>query len=134
MALAGDKDDPEADGRLASRELLSANAISGRLLGAGSDSRELALNETVNSIFAQGGPRSSPAESLYVDYEENEGAYLLNASYLELSSDRVANTSSEAPFPNASTSLPTLSGNRTHKARYEAPRPRPVPGPGAGVM
>ncbi|XP_015449621.1 ADAMTS-like protein 2 [Pteropus alecto] len=117
MALTGDKDDPEADGRLTSRELLSANAISGQLLGAGSDSRELALNETVNSIFAQGAPRSSLAESLYVDYEENEGAYLLNGSYLELSSDRVTNTSSEAPFPNASASLPTSSGNRTHKAR-----------------
>lgn len=127
MALTGDKDDPEADGRLTSRELLSANAISGQLLGAGSDSRELALNETVNSIFAQGAPRSSLAESLYVDYEENEGAYLLNGSYLELSSDRVTNTSSEAPFPNASASLPTSSGNRTHKARYKV-APPPCPG------
>ena len=36
-----------------------------------------------------------------MDFEEREGAgaYLLNGSYLELSSDRVANTSSEAPFP-----------------------------------
>ncbi|XP_019495009.1 PREDICTED: ADAMTS-like protein 2 isoform X3 [Hipposideros armiger] len=119
MVLAGDKDDQEADARLASQELLSANAVSGQLLGASSDSRELALNETVNSIFAQGAPRSSLADSLYVDYEENEGAgaYLLNGSYLELSSDRVTNTSSEAPFPNASSSLPTLAGNRTHKAR-----------------
>ncbi|KAM5259560.1 ADAMTS-like protein 2 isoform 2-T2 [Hipposideros larvatus] len=119
MVLAGDKDDQEADAHLASQALLSANAISGQLLGAGSDSRERALNETVNSIFAQGAPRSSLADSLYVDYEENEGAgaYLLNGSYLELSSDRVTNTSSEAPFPNASSSLPTLAGNRTHKAR-----------------
>lgn len=134
MALTGDKDDPEAGGRLTSRELLSANAISGQLLGAGSDSRELALNETGNSIFAQGAPRSSLAESLYVDYEENEGAYLLNGSYLELSSGRVTNTSSEAPFPNASASLPTSSGNRTHKARYEAPPrpPCPVHGPWGG--
>lgn len=132
MALTGDKDDPEAGGRLTSRELLSANAISGQLLGAGSDSRELALNETGNSIFAQGAPRSSLAESLYVDYEENEGAYLLNGSYLELSSGRVTNTSSEAPFPNASASLPASSGNRTHKARYEAPPPpSPLPGPRA---
>lgn len=119
MALAGDKDDQEADARLASQELLPANAISGQLLGAGSDSKELALNATVNSIFAQGAPRSSLAESLYADYEDHEGAgaYLLNGSYLELSSDRVTNTSSEAPFPNASASLPTLAGNRTHKAR-----------------
>lgn len=119
MALAGDKDDLEAGAHLTSQELLSANAISGQLLDTGSDSRELALNETVNSIFAQGAPRSSLAESLHVDYEENEraGAELLNGSYLELSSDRVTNTSSEAPFPNASASLLTSAGNRTHKAR-----------------
>lgn len=118
-ALEGDQRDPEADARFASQERLSANAISDQLLGTGSDSKELAPNETVNSIFAQGGPRSSPAESLYVDYEENEGAgtYLLNGSYLQLSSDRVTNTSAEAPFPNASASLPTLGGNRTQKAR-----------------
>nr|XP_031306764.1 ADAMTS-like protein 2 isoform X6 [Camelus dromedarius] len=67
----------------------------------------------------EGAPRSSPADSLYVDYEENEGAsiYLLNGSYLELSSDRVTNASSEAPFPNASASLPAVAGNRTQKAR-----------------
>uniref|UniRef100_A0A8C0A4E7 ADAMTS like 2 n=1 Tax=Bos mutus grunniens TaxID=30521 RepID=A0A8C0A4E7_BOSMU len=118
-ALVGDPDDREADARFASQELLSANAISDQLLGAGSDSRELPLNETVNSIFSQGAPRGSPAESLYLDYEESEGAgaYLLNGSYLELSSDRLANTSSEAPFPNASASLPALAGNRTQKAR-----------------
>uniref|UniRef100_A0A8D0MY48 PLAC domain-containing protein n=1 Tax=Sus scrofa TaxID=9823 RepID=A0A8D0MY48_PIG len=118
-ALEGDQRDPEADARFASQERLSANAISDQLLGTGSDSKELAPNETVNSIFAQGGPRSSPAESLYVDYEENEGAgtYLLNGSYLQLSSDRVTNTSAEAPFPNASASLPALGGNRTQKAR-----------------
>lgn len=54
-----------------------------------------------------------------MDFEEREGAgaYLLNGSYLELSSDRVANTSSEAPFPNASASLPSSAGNRTHRAR-----------------
>lgn len=87
----------------------------------GSDSQELALNETGNGIFVQGAPQGSPAEGLYVDYEESEGAgaYLLNGSYLELSSDRVANASSEAPFPNAnaSASLPAVAGNRTHKAR-----------------
>ncbi|XP_024854554.1 ADAMTS-like protein 2 isoform X2 [Bos taurus] len=106
-------------GQESNEELLSANAISDQLLGAGSDSRELSLNETVNSIFSQGAPRGSPAESLYLDYEESEGAgaYLLNGSYLELSSDRLANTSSEAPFPNASASLPALAGNRTQKAR-----------------
>ncbi|XP_047556825.1 ADAMTS-like protein 2 isoform X2 [Lutra lutra] len=118
-ALAGDKDDQEVDTRLPSQRLLSANVISDQLLGTGSDSRELPFNETGNSIFAPGTPRSSAAESLYADYEENEGAgaYLLNGSYLELHSDGMTNVSSEAPFPNASASLPTLAGNRTHKAR-----------------
>uniref|UniRef100_A0A8C8Y4B8 ADAMTS like 2 n=1 Tax=Panthera leo TaxID=9689 RepID=A0A8C8Y4B8_PANLE len=115
-ALAGDKDDPEVDARLPSQQLLSANAISDRLLGTGSDSRELPFNDTGNSIFVQGAPRSSPADSLYED-NEGAGTYLLNGSYLELSSDRVTNTSSEAPFPNASASLPAVAGNRTHKAR-----------------
>ncbi|PNI68686.1 ADAMTSL2 isoform 2 [Pan troglodytes] len=117
--LTGDKDDEEVDTHFASQEFFSANAISDQLLGAGSDLKDFTLNETVNSIFAQGAPRSSLAESFFVDYEENEGAgpYLLNGSYLELSSDRVANSSSEAPFPNVSTSLPTSAGNRTHKAR-----------------
>ncbi|XP_060055334.1 ADAMTS-like protein 2 isoform X2 [Erinaceus europaeus] len=116
-ALPGDKDEQEATAHLASQELLSANAISDQLRGMGSDSRELTLNDTSNSIFAQGAPRSPLSETLYVDYEENEGAggYLLNGSYLELSSDRVTNASAEAPFPNAS--LPASSGNRTHKAR-----------------
>ncbi|XP_021117414.1 ADAMTS-like protein 2 isoform X2 [Heterocephalus glaber] len=119
MARMRDKDDQEADVHLTSQELLSANAISDQLLGAGSDSEEFALNETGNSIFAQGAPRSPTTESLYVDYEAGAGvaAYLLNGSYLELSSDRVTNASSEAPFPNASASLPSLAGNRTHKAR-----------------
>ncbi|XP_009186175.2 ADAMTS-like protein 2 isoform X1 [Papio anubis] len=117
--LAGDKDDQEVDTHFASQEFFSANAISDQLLGTGSDLKDFTLNETVNSIFAQGAPRSSLAESFFVDYEENEGAgaYLLNGSYLELSSDRVANSSAEAPFPNVSTSLPTSAGNRTHKAR-----------------
>lgn len=117
-ALSGDKDNQEVGAHLPAQDPLSANAISDQLLGTGSDSKELALNETGNSIFAQGAPRSPATESFYADYEEGEGAaYLVNGSYLELSSDRVANASSEAPFPNTSASLPTLAGNRTHKAR-----------------
>lgn len=118
-ALAGDKDDPEADVHLTSQEFLSANVISDQILDTGSDSKEFVLNETGNSIFAQGAPRSPEPESLYMDYEEGEEAatHLVNGSYLELSSDRVTNTSSEAPFPNTSASLPAPAGNRTHKAR-----------------
>lgn len=117
--LAGDKGGQDVDAHFTSREFLSANAISGQLLGAGSDSKEFGLNETVNSIFAPGGPGSPLPDSLDLAYEENEGAgaELLTGSYLELSSDRVTNTSSEAPFPNTSASLPTSAGNRTHKAR-----------------
>ncbi|XP_078187239.1 ADAMTS-like protein 2 isoform X5 [Callithrix jacchus] len=119
MTLTGDKDEQEVDTHFVSQEFFSANAISDQLLGASADSKDFTLNETVNSIFAQGASRSSLAESFFVDYEENEGAgtYLLNGSYLELSSDRIANSSSEAPFPNVSSSLPTSAGNRTHKAR-----------------
>ncbi|XP_077005177.1 LOW QUALITY PROTEIN: ADAMTS-like protein 2 [Tamandua tetradactyla] len=113
-ALAGDKDAQEADARFT---FPSANAISDQLPSAGSDSKEHPVNETGNSIFAQGVPRSTPADSFYVDYEEKEGVgpHLLNGSFLELSSDRLANTSSETLSPNAS--LPTLAGNRTQKAR-----------------
>ncbi|XP_029775381.1 ADAMTS-like protein 2 isoform X2 [Suricata suricatta] len=118
-APAGDKDDPAADARPPSQQRLSANAISDQLLGAGSDSSELPFNDTGNSIFVRGAPRSPPADGLYVDYEDSAGAGadLLNGSYLGLSADRVTNASSEAPFPNASASLPALAGNRTHKAR-----------------
>ncbi|XP_047381235.1 ADAMTS-like protein 2 isoform X4 [Sciurus carolinensis] len=118
-ALSGDKDDQEVDTRFTSQELLSANAISDQLLGTGSDSKGFTLNETMNSIFVQGGPRSPSADSLYLDFGDSEEAApsLVNGSYLELSSDRLSNTSSEAPFPNASASLPPVAGNRTHKAR-----------------
>ncbi|XP_036983721.2 ADAMTS-like protein 2 [Artibeus jamaicensis] len=117
-ALSGDTEDQEAASRLPSQGLLLASVLPGQHLGAGPDSQELTLNGTTgSSIFLQGAPRGSPAEGLYADSEESEGAgaYLLNGSYLALSSDRVANASSEAPFPNAS--LPAGAGNRTHKAR-----------------
>ncbi|XP_014399707.1 PREDICTED: ADAMTS-like protein 2 [Myotis brandtii] len=110
-----DKDDQEADAHLPSPEFIPAFII----LAPGSDSKDLNFNETVPRIFGQGLPRRAPAEGLYVDYDESEGpgAYLLNGSYLELSSDRVTNSSSEVPFPNGSASLPASAGNRTHKAR-----------------
>ncbi|XP_027725342.1 ADAMTS-like protein 2 isoform X2 [Vombatus ursinus] len=115
-----EKEDQDGDAHFASHEFLSENAISDQLLGKSSDSKEFVLNVTVNSIFAQGDPHhpgSSPMDSLYLDYEENEGAYILNGTYLELTSDRMANTSSETPFSNASAALPSSPGNRTHKAR-----------------
>ncbi|XP_074066871.1 ADAMTS-like protein 2 isoform X3 [Macrotis lagotis] len=116
----GEKEDQDTDAHFASQEFLSENAISDQLLGKSSDSKEFVLNVTVNSIFAQGDPHhpgGSPMDSLYLDYEENEGAYMLNGTFLELTSDRMANTSSETPFPNASATLPSSPGNRTHKAR-----------------
>ncbi|XP_062938647.1 ADAMTS-like protein 2 [Cynocephalus volans] len=128
-ALMGDKEDQEVDAHFTSQEFLPANAISDQLLGTGSDSKEFSLNETVNSIFAQGVPRSPPAGSLYVDYEEDKGmaASLLNGSFLELSSDRVTNTSSEASFPNVNASVPT--SNRTHKARTRPKARKPAISP-----
>ncbi|XP_054989001.1 ADAMTS-like protein 2 [Sorex araneus] len=69
--------------------------------------------EPENSIFVQAAPRSAPAEGLPLDADGPEGLYL------ELGSDRVSNSSSEAPSPNAS--LPAAATNRTHKAR---PRPK----------
>uniref|UniRef100_A0A4X2KVS1 ADAMTS like 2 n=1 Tax=Vombatus ursinus TaxID=29139 RepID=A0A4X2KVS1_VOMUR len=119
-AFREEKEDQDGDAHFASHEFLSENAISDQLLGKSSDSKEFVLNVTVNSIFAQGDPHhpgSSPMDSLYLDYEENEGAYILNGTYLELTSDRMANTSSETPFSNASAALPSSPGNRTHKAR-----------------
>ncbi|XP_007475303.1 ADAMTS-like protein 2 isoform X3 [Monodelphis domestica] len=122
MVHTGEKEDQDTDVHFASQEFLSENAISDQLLGKSSDSKEFVLNVTVNSIFAQSDPHhpgGSPTDSLYLDYEENEGAYNLNGTYLELTSDRMANTSSETPFPNASVTLPSSPGNRTHKARWE---------------
>lgn len=111
-SLAGDEGDQEMNTHFTSRGFLSANAISGQLLGTGSDSKEFALNETMNSILAPGGPGNAPAEILHAHQEQEEGG-----AYLELSSEPLANSSSEAPFPNTSASLPTSGGNRTHKAR-----------------
>ncbi|XP_008150707.2 ADAMTS-like protein 2 [Eptesicus fuscus] len=116
VPLPTDKDDQEADARLPPRGFFPAIIITGHVMEEDSDSKELDFNETVHSIFLQG----APAENLYLDYDEGEGpgAYLLNGSYLGLSSDRVTNSSSEAAFPNASASLPaSAAGNRTHKAR-----------------
>ncbi|XP_072488970.1 ADAMTS-like protein 2 isoform X2 [Notamacropus eugenii] len=122
QVVHGGEEDQDPDVHFASQEFLSENAISDQLLGKSSDSKELVLNVTVNSIFAQGDPHhpgSSPMDSLYLDYEENEEGYMLNGTYLELTSDRMANTSSETAFPNASATLPSSPGNRTHKARWE---------------
>ncbi|XP_059514417.1 ADAMTS-like protein 2 [Myotis daubentonii] len=114
-APPADKDDQEADAHLPSPEFIPAFII----LAPGSDSKDLNFTEMVHRLFGQGLPRRAPAEGLYVDYDESEGpgAYLLNGSYLELSNDRVTNSSSEVPFPNGSASLPASAGNRTHKAR-----------------
>lgn len=116
VPLPTDKDDQEADARLPPQGFFPAIIITGHVMEEDSDSKELDFNETVHSIFLQG----APAENLYLDYDEGEGpgAYLLNGSYLGLSSDPVTNSSSEAAFPNASASLPaSAAGNRTHKAR-----------------
>lgn len=109
-AAAGEQDDREVVSRDPSQAPPSANAISDQLQAAGSSSSELASNDTANSIFVQSEPKSS----LLGDRDSLEGGEGVGI-YLELSTDRLSNSSSEAPFSNSS--LPASAGNRTHKAR-----------------
>ncbi|XP_053863041.1 ADAMTS-like protein 2 isoform X2 [Malaclemys terrapin pileata] len=123
-AYLTDRDDRDFDSRFTSKEFLSENAITDKLLDKTSDSKELVRNMTMNSIFAQGDPINSVGshiDSLYVDYEDNEGVvtYSINGTYMELSSDKIINTSSETQFSNATITLTSPQGNRTHKARWE---------------
>ncbi|KAF4797658.1 ADAMTS-like protein 2 isoform X6 [Turdus rufiventris] len=117
-----DHDDRDLEARLSSSEFLLENAITDKLLGKTSDSKELLLNVTMNSIFAQGDPINSlgsPMDSLYVDYEDSDGlvTYSLNSTYMELSNGKATNSSAETPFPNATVTMSSPQGNRTHKAR-----------------
>nr|XP_020667901.1 ADAMTS-like protein 2 [Pogona vitticeps] len=107
------------DSQLASKELFPENAISHKFLDKMSDPKESSWNKTTNSIFFTRNPTDSVGshiDSLYVDYEDSHDdmvGYAINGTFLELSSDKTINTSSEAPWPNAT--LPQ--GNRTLKAR-----------------
>ncbi|XP_077692213.1 ADAMTS-like protein 2 [Eretmochelys imbricata] len=123
-AYLTDRDDRDFDSRFTSTEFLSENAITDKLLDKTSDSKELVRNMTMNSIFAPGDPINSVGshiDSLYVDYEDNEGVmtYSINGTYMELSSDKIINTSSETQFSNSTVTLTSPQGNRTHKARWE---------------
>ncbi|XP_064420207.1 ADAMTS-like protein 2 [Latimeria chalumnae] len=118
-------DDIEVDLVLQIEEELlseSENIITNTLLGSQSQSEELILNMTANSIFAKGEPLNSievNAENLYVDYDVNEGVvtYGANDTYLELTSGRVINASSEVQSSNETLVLATQQMNRTLKAR-----------------
>ncbi|NWW47688.1 ATL2 protein, partial [Pedionomus torquatus] len=117
-----DHDDRDFDPRFTSREFLSENAITDKLLDKISDSKELMLNMTMNSIFAQGDPINSVGshiDSLYVDYEDTDGiaTYTINSTYMELSNGKAINASAETPFSNATVTMTSPQGNRTHKAR-----------------
>ncbi|XP_064379901.1 ADAMTS-like protein 2 isoform X4 [Dromaius novaehollandiae] len=119
-----DHDDRDFDPRFTSREFLSENAITDKLLDKTSDSKELVLNMTMNSIFAQGDPVNSVGshiDSLYVDYEDTDGVvtYTINSTYMELSNGKAINTSAEMPFSNTTVTVTSPQGNRTHKARWE---------------
>ncbi|CAI5794033.1 ADAMTS 2 isoform X1 [Podarcis lilfordi] len=110
------------DSRLASKEFLSENAITHKLLEKTSDSKESVQNKTANSIFSPRDPVNSVGshmDSLYVDYDDGDDmiAYAVNSSFLELSSDKTINTSSETQFPNATILVTSPQGNRTHKTR-----------------
>ncbi|OXB76327.1 UNVERIFIED_CONTAM: hypothetical protein H355_006738 [Colinus virginianus] len=117
-----DHDDRDFDPRFTSREFLLENAITDKLLDKTSDSKELVLNMTMNSIFAQGDPINSVGshiDSLYVDYEDTDGivTYTINGTYMELSNGKATNSSAETPFSNATVTTTGSQGNRTHKAR-----------------
>ncbi|XP_055647313.1 ADAMTS-like protein 2 isoform X4 [Falco peregrinus] len=119
-----DHDDRDFDPRFTSREFLLENAITDKLLDKTSDSKELVLNMTMNSIFAQGDPINSVGshiDSLYVDYEDTDGlvTYSINSTYMELSNGKAINTSAETQFSNATVTMTSPQGNRTHKARWE---------------
>ncbi|OXB69055.1 hypothetical protein ASZ78_009531 [Callipepla squamata] len=117
-----DHDDRDFEHRFTSREFLLENAITDKLLDKTSDSKELVLNMTMNSIFAQGDPINSVGshiDSLYVDYEDTDGivTYTINGTYMELSNGKATNSSAETPFSNATVTMTGSQGNRTHKAR-----------------
>ncbi|XP_068770929.1 ADAMTS-like protein 2 isoform X5 [Struthio camelus] len=119
-----DHDDRDFDPRFTSREFLSENAITDKLLDKTSDSKELVLNMTMNSIFAQGDPINSVGshiDSLYVDYDDADDVvtYTINSTYMELSNGKAINTSAEMPFSNTTVTMTSPQGNRTHKARWE---------------
>ncbi|XP_067165404.1 ADAMTS-like protein 2 isoform X2 [Apteryx mantelli] len=119
-----DHDDRDFDPRFTSREFLSENAITDKLLDKTLDSKELVLNMTMNSIFAQGDPVNSVGshiDSLYVDYEDTDGVvtYTINSTYMELSNGKAINTSAEMPFSNTTVTMTSPQGNRTNKARWE---------------
>ncbi|XP_042333762.1 ADAMTS-like protein 2 isoform X2 [Sceloporus undulatus] len=112
----------ELDSHLASKEFLSENSIRHKHLDKTSDSKESNQNKTTNSIFAPKKLTNSVgsyADSLYVDYDDSDDgvAYIVNGTFLELSSDKTINTSSETQFSNATISATIPQGNRTHKTR-----------------
>ncbi|XP_063265355.1 ADAMTS-like protein 2 isoform X4 [Prinia subflava] len=120
LNLSKDHDEGDPEPRPGSREFLLENAITDKLLGKASDSKELLLNVTTNSIFSQGDPTNSvgsPMDSLYVDYEDGDSlsSFSANSTYMELS--KGTNTSAETPFSNATATMSSPPGNRTHKAR-----------------
>ncbi|XP_057265172.1 ADAMTS-like protein 2 isoform X3 [Pezoporus wallicus] len=119
-----DRGDRGFDPRFTSREFLLENAITDKLRDKTLDSKELMLNMTMNSIFAQGDPINSVGsqiDSLYVDYEDTDGGvtYTINSTYMELSNGKTVNASADTPFSNATVTMSSPQGNRTHKARWE---------------
>ncbi|XP_061332846.1 ADAMTS-like protein 2 isoform X3 [Pezoporus flaviventris] len=119
-----DRGDRGFDPTFTSREFLLENAITDKLRDKTLDSKELMLNMTMNSIFAQGDPINSVGsqiDSLYVDYEDTDGGvtYTINSTYMELSNGKTVNASADTPFSNATVTMSSPQGNRTHKARWE---------------
>nr|XP_033816960.1 ADAMTS-like protein 2 isoform X2 [Geotrypetes seraphini] len=99
-----------------------SNTILKKLADKTSDSKELSVNVTVKTLFSSGetlNSLESHADSLYLDYDENEGfeSYSINGTFLEMTSDKMINTSAETQVFSATASPSNFSVNKTNRAR-----------------
>ncbi|KAM4696016.1 ADAMTS-like protein 2 [Rhinophrynus dorsalis] len=125
--------DLDSTSKFNSKEFLSGNAIMNRLASRTSDSRESFSNISRGFLFSQREPLNSVEpnlDTLYIDSEDNEetAPFDLNITFLELSVDRTANTSSETHISNTSISAGNTSMNRTQKGRNRLKLLRKVQG------
>ncbi|XP_029467820.1 ADAMTS-like protein 2 [Rhinatrema bivittatum] len=110
------------DAKFISKEFVSENAIMKKPTDKSSDSKELAANMTLKSVFSPGETQNSlesHTDSMYLDYDENEAflSYSINETFLEMTSDKMINTSADTQVSNATASPSNLSINKTNRAR-----------------
>ncbi|KAG8447488.1 hypothetical protein GDO86_014837 [Hymenochirus boettgeri] len=102
------------------REFLSENTIMNSLASKTPNSKEAFPNITRGVLYSQGDPLNSVEpnlETLYIDYEDADGTFDLNVTFLELSIDRTNSTSAETLLSNSNTSIGNTSTNKTQKVR-----------------